>query len=235
MATDNLFKYEKRELEAFGFSRQNLRHSSKSPSERLIEELRTQGIVNAKVLDIMRTTPRHLFIDEALSSHAYANYPLPIGYGQTISQPYIVARMTEALLNQGKLDNVLEVGTGCGYQTAILAQLVGKVYSVERIKTLSDKARDRLNFLGLNNVQLQHSDGHWGWAEQAPYQGIIVTAAPLNVPEALLEQLALGGCLIIPVGQKNEQILLQIIRTRTQYEQYLLGPVNFVPLHKGLK
>jgi protein-L-isoaspartate(D-aspartate) O-methyltransferase len=224
-------KHEKGQLAQY----ENRPEPSKSPPERLIEELRIQGIVNAKVLEIMLTTPRHLFIDEALSSHAYANYPLPIGYGQTISQPYIVARMTEALLSQGPLDKVLEVGTGCGYQTAILAQLVSKVYSVERIKYLSDKARDRLNFLGLNNVELEHSDGHWGWAKQAPYQGIIVTAAPISVPEALLTQLALGGCLIIPVGQKNKQTLLKIIRTPTHYEQHILGPVKFVPLHKGLK
>ncbi len=207
---------------------------SKHPCDRLIQHLRDQGIQNPDVLKVMRTTPRHIFVDEALSSHAYTNNALPIGYGQTISQPYIVARMTEVLLNQGYPDNVLEVGTGCGYQTAVLAQLVGKVYSVERIKELSDKAGKRLNYLGLNNVLCHYSDGHWGWAKHAPYQGIIVTAAPNSVPEALLDQLAMGGCLIIPVGPPRLQVLQKIIRTRTCYEQYTLDNVSFVPLRNGL-
>jgi len=202
--------------------------------KRLIQELHRQGIKNTNVLEAMRTTPRHLFIDEALSDHAYANHPLPIGYGQTISQPYIVARMTEALLSQGKIDSVLEVGTGCGYQTAVLAQLVGKVYSIERIRGLSEKAHKRLKSLGIDNVQLHYSDGHWGWAENAPYQGIIVTAAPANIPNALLEQLAQGGCLVIPVGSPSRQVLLKIIRNGRQYEQYILDHVNFVPLCEGL-
>ncbi len=203
--------------------------------ERLIQKLHHQGIKNSKVLEAMRTIPRHFFIDEALSDHAYANHALPIGYGQTISQPYIVARMTEALLSKEPLDTVLEVGTGCGYQTAILAQLVGKVYSVERMKRLSEKAHKRLNLLGINNVQLHHSDGRWGRTENAPYQGIIVTAAPPKIPNALLEQLALGGCLIIPVGDSNRQKLLKIIRNRLHhYEQHLLEEVKFVPLREGL-
>jgi len=130
--------------------------------ERLIQELQIQGIKNSKVLEVIRTTPRHLFIDEALSSHAYTNRPLPIGYGQTISQPYIVALMTETLLSQGKIDSVLEIGTGCGYQTAVLAQLVGKVYSVERIKSLLVRARKNLSLLEINNVQLYYNDGNWG-------------------------------------------------------------------------
>lgn len=207
---------------------------SKYHRERLIQQLRNQGILNSKVLEVMRTTHRHLFVDEALSSHAYSNNALPIGYSQTISQPYIVARMTEILLSQGNLDKVLEVGTGCGYQTAILAQLVDKVYSVERIKGLYNKASNRLNELEFKNIQLHHSDGHWGWAEHAPYQAIIVTAAPTSVPEALLEQLALSGCLIIPVGPRGQQVLLKIIRTRTHYEQYSLDDVSFVPLREGL-
>ncbi len=207
----------------------------KKPRERLIRQLYNQGIQSQKVLEVMRITPRHLFVDEALSSHAYTNHALPIGYGQTISQPYTVARMTEALLSQGYLDSVLEVGTGCGYQTAVLAQLVGKVHSVERIKNLSDKARKQLKFLGLNNVEFHYSDGSWGWAKHAPYQGIIVTAAPMSVPDALLDQLTLGGCLIIPVGPQNaRQELFKIIRTRTCYEQYTLDNVSFVPLRKGL-
>ena len=208
--------------------------SSKHYQERLIRQLRAQGIQNPEILEVMRTIPRHLFIDEALSNHAYTNHALPIGYGQTISQPYIVARMTEALLSQGHLDNVLEVGTGCGYQTAVLAQLVNRVYSVERIKRLCDKTRKRLKLLGMSNVQCHYSDGHWGWIEHAPYSGIIVTAAPINVPAALLDQLALGGCLIIPVGVNGHQRLLKIIRTRTHYEQHTLDDVNFVPLREGL-
>jgi protein-L-isoaspartate(D-aspartate) O-methyltransferase len=209
-----------------------LKHSS----ERLIQQLQHQGINNPLVLEVLRTTPRHLFIDEALSSHAYTNYALPIGYGQTISQPYIVARMTQALLEQENLDKVLEIGTGCGYQTAILAQLVPQVYSVERIKNLLIKAHDRLTSLGLDNIHFHYSDGHWGWAENAPYQGIIVTAAPASVPEALLEQLAVGGHLIIPVGPQNSyQVLLKIVRTRrNHYEQYTLDEVSFVPLCEGI-
>jgi protein-L-isoaspartate(D-aspartate) O-methyltransferase len=208
----------------------------RKPRERLIRQLYAQGIQNQKVLEVMGLTPRHLFIDEALSSHAYANHAIPIGYGQTISQPYTVARMTEALLSQGYIDSVLEVGTGCGYQTAVLAQLVGKVYSVERIKNLSEKACKRLKSLGINNIEFHYNDGRWGWTKHAPYQGIIVTAAPMNVPDALLDQLALGGCLIIPVGPENgRQKLLKIIRTRTHYEQHTLDDVSFVPLCNGLK
>ena len=142
--------------------------------------------------------------------------------------------MTEALLSQGTIDSVLEVGTGCGYQTAILAQLVGKVYSVERIKSLSEKAHKRLNYLGIDNAQLHYSDGQWGWAKDAPYQGIMVTAAPVKIPHALLEQLAIGGCLIIPVGPPNQQVLMKIIRNRIHYEQYQLDDVSFVPLRQGL-
>jgi len=200
----------------------------------LIQQLRHQGIKNPEVLRVIRQTPRHLFIDEALANHAYTNNALPIGYGQTISQPYIVARMTEALLNHGYSENVLEVGTGCGYQTAILAQLINKVYSVERIKPLSDKARKHLKLLELNNVELNYGDGHWGWAKHAPYQSIIVTASPDTVPETLLDQLAIRGCLIIPVGEQNQQVLLKIVRTRSHYEQYTLEPVSFVPLREGL-
>jgi protein-L-isoaspartate(D-aspartate) O-methyltransferase len=202
--------------------------------ERLIEELHRQGISNPDVLEVMRNTPRHIFIDEALVSHAYSNNALPIGYGQTISQPYIVARMTEALLEEGTPDKVLEVGTGCGYQTAVLAPLVNKVYSVERIKKLVDKACNNLNKLEFKNILLHHSDGHWGWSEMAPYQGIIVTAAPTTVPEQLLEQLTIGGCLIIPVGPRSQQVLLKIIRTHHNYEQYILDNVSFVPMLQEL-
>ncbi|MDM8565783.1 protein-L-isoaspartate(D-aspartate) O-methyltransferase [Candidatus Halobeggiatoa sp. HSG11] len=202
--------------------------------KRLIQQLQQQGIKNSAVLEVMQSIPRHIFIDEALSDHAYANHPMPIGYGQTISQPYIVARMTEELLNQGMIDNVLEIGSGCGYQTAILASLVRKVYSVERIKELTNKARKNIMALNLNNVQFYHDDGHWGWPEHAPYPGIIVTAAPISVPEALLKQLAIGGCLIIPTGPKGQQVLLKIVRTRDGYERSTLDDVSFVPLCEGI-
>lgn len=202
--------------------------------KRLIEQLVAQGISNSNVLEVMGATERHIFVDEALSSHAYSNNALPIGYGQTISQPYIVARMTEALLSQGNISKVLEIGTGCGYQTAILAQLVKKVYTVERIKPLLDKAQKRLQSLGLDNIVFGHSDGYLGWNKYKPYQGIIVTAAPTEIPETLLNQLSIGGCLIIPIGSKGKQSLLKIIRNRNSYEQYVLDQVSFVPLCEGL-
>ncbi len=216
------------------YSRRSTITASKHQRERFIQQLRLQGISNPDVLEVMRITPRHIFVDEALSSHAYSKNALPIGYGQTISQPYVVARMTEALLSQGTVNKVLEVGTGCGYQTAVLAQLVEKVYSVERIKPLSEKASQRLKLLELDNVQLGYGDGHWGWAEYAPYQGIIVTAAPTEIPESLLTQLEFGGCLVIPVGPQGGQVLLKIIRTRTNYQQSTLERANFVPLRNGL-
>lgn len=208
---------------------------SQHPSERLIKQLYLEGIRNRAVLDTLRLIPRHVFIDKALSHYAYANHSLPIGYGQTISQPYIVARMTEALLAHGRLNKVLEVGTGCGYQTAVLAQLVNQVYTIERIKSLSFKAQTRLKSLGFNNVQFKYGDGHWGWPEQAPFQGILVTAAPHQVPQALLNQLSLGGYLIIPVGpQHGRQCLLKIVRTPNGYEEQSLDDVSFVPLCKGI-
>ncbi len=208
--------------------------TSHPPHERLVKNLYAQGIQNKAVLEAIRATPRHLFVDKSLSRHAYADHPLPIGYGQTISQPYIVARMTEVLLSQGPLSKVLEIGTGCGYQTAILAQLVNQVYTVERIKDLSLQARDNLNALGITNVQFCHADGQWGWVDYAPYPGIIVTAAPSTIPENLLEQLTIGGCLVIPVGPTyGPQVLSKVIRTRSSYEQYQLDHVSFVPLCKG--
>jgi len=209
--------------------------ASEPTLERFIKRLRTQGISNPKVLQAMRMTPRHIFIDEALSSHAYADHALPIGYSQTISQPYIVARMTESLLSIGSVDSVLEVGTGCGYQTAILAQIVHRVYTIERIKILHLRAIENLKSLGLTNVEFKHGDGQWGYPEHAPYQGIIVTAAPATVPEALLDQLAIGGCMVIPIGpQRGYQVLYKIVRTRARYEQHALDDVSFVPLREGL-
>ena len=167
--------------------------------ERMIRRLMYEGIHNPTVLDVLRNTPRHIFVDEALASRAYEHTALPIGFGQTISQPYVVARMTEALLARGSLKKVLEIGTGCGYQTAVLAQLVEQVYSVERIDVLHKQASIRLRELQLGNVSLRHGDGVWGWPQHAPYDGILVTAAPVQVPAPLLRQLRSGGHLVIPV------------------------------------
>jgi protein-L-isoaspartate(D-aspartate) O-methyltransferase len=204
--------------------------------ERLIQRLRDQGVSNLKVLDVLLNTPRHIFLDEALAHRAYEDTALPIGHGQTISQPYIVARMTEILLGAagGKLNKVLEVGTGSGYQTTILAQLVPQVYSVERIKPLQDKARDRFRQLGLRNIQLRHADGGFGWPEAGPYDGILSTAAPQAIPDELLKQLAPGGVLVIPVGGREQH--LHLVLRDGDSENYIikaLEPVKFVPFLSG--
>src|SRR5690606_18203037 len=157
--------------------------------DRLVQRLREQGITNLPVLDRIRNVPRHIFVDEALGTRAYEDTALPIGFGQTISQPYLVARMTEALLEGGPLLNVLQVGTGCGYQTAVLAPLVDKLYTIERIEPLITRAKQRLKELGIRNVRFRHGDGSLGWKTHAPYDGILVAAAPLVLPEALLKQL----------------------------------------------
>ncbi|WP_111643137.1 protein-L-isoaspartate(D-aspartate) O-methyltransferase [Marinimicrobium alkaliphilum] len=205
--------------------------------ERLLQRLMDQGVTNFRVLDVIRNTPRHLFLDEALSHRAYEDSSLPIGYGQTLSQPYIVARMTEILLAAagGSLRRVLEVGTGSGYQTTVLAQLVEQVYSVERIKPLQDRARERLRQLGLHNVQLKHADGGFGWPEQGPFDGILSTAAPQFVPEELKQQLAPGGVLVIPVGGQTQQLHLVIREPDTdKFVTQVLEPVKFVPLLSGI-
>jgi protein-L-isoaspartate(D-aspartate) O-methyltransferase len=202
--------------------------------DRLVQRLIEQGIRNREVLECIRSTPRHLFIDEALSSRAYEDTALPIGFGQTISQPYIVARMTEALLEVGPLHNVLEVGTGCGYQTAILAALVPRLHSIERIEALHLRAQQRLQELGATHVRLRHGDGYEGWRANAPYDGILVAAAPPEVPEALLRQLAPGGRLVMPVGDDRKQVLLRVTRRDGGYEREMLGPVSFEPLQSGL-
>lgn len=202
--------------------------------EKLVEQIQAQGIQNKRVLNVMRNTERHLFIDEALASHAYANHALPIGHGQTISQPYIVALMTQILLETANINSVLEIGTGCGYQTAVLSQLIKYVYTTERIRALADKAKLRLDKIGYTNIQYRYADGHWGWAENAPYDGIIVTAAPQIIPHALFDQLAIGGCLVIPVGADGYQNLVKIVRTRHSYEQQILDAVSFVPLREGI-
>lgn len=205
--------------------------------ERLIERLRAQGITNEAVLDRIRTVPRHLFVDEALSSHAYDDTALPIGFGQTISQPYIVALMTQALVNGlepgQKIPKVLEVGTGCGYQTAVLAPFARHIYTVERIQPLVQRAKSRFRELKINNVTARHADGWRGWQSQAPFQGIIVAAAPDTVPQALLDQLDDGGRLVIPVGGSGAQNLVFVTRDGDEFHERSLGLVSFVPLVEG--
>jgi protein-L-isoaspartate(D-aspartate) O-methyltransferase len=208
--------------------------TSQRTRDRLVNRLRDKGIKNERVLEVMRTTPRHIFVDEAMAHRAYEDTALPIGHGQTISQPYIVARMTEILLENGIPDVVLEVGTGSGYQSAILSRLVPKVYTVERISALLQKARDAHGKLGLLNVFSKHSDGSWGWAPNAPYAAIMVTAAPESVPPSLLEQLAVGGRMVIPVGStQGEQKLKVYTRTPEGIEESTQEYVHFLPLLDG--
>ncbi len=201
--------------------------------DRLVQRLREQGISNLSVLERIRNVPRHIFVDEALSSRAYEDTALPIGFGQTISQPYIVARMTEALLEGTPLLSVLEVGTGCGYQTAVLAPLVEKLFTIERIEPLVERARQRIKELELRNVRFRHGDGSGGWKAHAPYDGILVAAAPLTVPELLLQQLKVGGRLIVPIGAEGEQELVRFVRKEQRIERQPLGAVAFVPLLGG--
>jgi len=198
--------------------------------DRLVERLRNHGIRSEAVLNQIRNVPRHLFVDEALASRAYEDTALPIGHGQTISQPYVVAKMTEALLDGFEGEKVLEIGTGCGYQTAVLASLVKKIYSVERIPELLRKTKQRLRNLDIYNVQFRPGDGWQGWPKYAPYDGIIVAAAAPVVPERLLEQLAPGGRLVMPVGAPGYQELMLVMRADDHFEQQSLGGVSFVPL-----
>ncbi|MCU7914483.1 MAG: protein-L-isoaspartate(D-aspartate) O-methyltransferase [Candidatus Thiodiazotropha sp. (ex Gloverina cf. vestifex)] len=207
--------------------------TSQRTRERLIQRLREKGIRDISVLEAMRNMPRHIFVDEALASRAYEDTALPIGHGQTISQPYTVARMTEALMQGATPETVLEIGTGSGFQCAILAKLVRRVYSVERIEALLDLARSRFRELGIRNVRLKHSDGGIGWPEYGPFDGILVTAAPTGLPQQLLEQLAVGGRLILPLQKRQGQVMLRITRTVDGYQQEQLESANFVPLQGG--
>jgi len=202
--------------------------------ERMVNRIRELGVTHAPILAAMLDIPRHIFVGEALASRAYDDTALPIGFNQTISQPYIVARMTELLLEQGLPDRVLEVGTGSGYQTALLARLVNRVYTVERILPLQQRARACLDRLDIHNVEFSHSDGTWGWKAHAPYPAILVTAAPAEVPEPLLEQLAPGGILVIPVGEGRAQTLQRISHTESGFRVESLAPVTFVPLVSGI-
>lgn len=208
--------------------------TSQGTRDRLVRRLRDHGIRDERVLKAVAATPRHEFVDEALSSRAYEDTALPIGLGQTISQPWVVARMTEAVLDAGEPEKVLEVGTGSGYQAAILACLVPQVFTVERIEELLRQARRRFHKLGLNNVYTRHADGHLGWPSQAPFDGIVVTAAASHVPQDLIDQLRVGGVLVAPVERRGMQRLLAIRRTEDGTEQEDLGGVIFVPLLSGL-
>jgi len=200
--------------------------------ERLITRLREAGIRNESVLDSMAQLPRHLFIDEALAHRAYEDTALPIGHGQTISQPYTVARMTELLL-EGDVRRVLEIGTGSGYQTAVLCALVEEVYSVERIEPLLKSARRCLQEIGYRNFRLQHADGNAGWPEKAPFDAIVVTAAAPELPSALASQLSVGGRLVIPVGNSERQELLLLRKTAEGLTQERIEAARFVPLLQG--
>ena len=213
---------------------QGIGMTSQRTRRRLVERLTEEGIQNSQVLEVISSTPRHLFIDEALSHRAYEDTALPIGCKQTISQPYIVARMTELLLQTGNVNKVLEIGTGSGYQTAILAQIFPQIYSIERIQALQQKAKRILRQLKLFNVKYHYGDGFAGWPTKEGFDGIIVTAAPSVVPQALLDQLADGGCLIIPVGTQNDVQTLKLIqRHGDEFESHELEKVRFVPLLSG--
>lgn len=216
-----------------GLMHRGIGMTSERTRERLIQRLLEEGIVNRNVLETIRRTPRHLFVDEALAHRAYEDTALPIGNNQTISQPYMVARMSELLLEDGPLDKVMEIGTGSGYQTAILSQLVERIFSVERIKVLQDRAKERLLELNLRNVVFRWGDGWEGWPALAPYNGIIVTAVATDVPQALLDQLAPGGRLVIPVGAGEVQQLMLIVREEHGFARRVIGNVRFVPLLNG--
>lgn len=209
--------------------------TSQRVRDRLIERLREKGIVNENVLNAIRTVPRHLFVDEALAARAYEDNALPIGHGQTISQPWVVARMTEALFEDGAAPKkVLEIGTGSGYQAAILAALGLEVHTVERIGDLLRTARKRFRTLGLN-VRSKHDDGRIGWAENGPFDAIVVTAAAQALVDALTEQLAVGGTLIAPVGGSGGQSLVKLRKREDgTIDRSDLAPVTFVPLLSGM-
>ena len=208
--------------------------TSQGTRDRLVQRLRIEGIKDERVLKAITQVPRHEFVDEALSSRAYENTALPIGQSQTISQPWIVARMTEALLDGGNPQKVLEVGTGSGYQAAVLAHLVPTVFTVERIDELLKLARRRFHSMRLNNIYLRYADGHLGWPSQAPFDGIMVTAAAQSVPEELLKQLCVGGVLVIPIEKYGQQRLIAARRTEDGIDESDLGGVIFVPLLSGL-
>ncbi len=218
-----------------GLDRAGIGMTSARTRERLVARLRDKGIADPRVLDVIRNTPRHLFIDEALAHQAYDDTALPIGHGQTISQPWVVARMTELLIEKGIPQKVLEVGTGSGYQTAVLAALCPQIWSVERIRPLQDLARKRLQALDMAAVQLRHADGGLGWASEAPFDGILAACGRPDVPADLLAQLADGGRLVMPVGEADSQYLTVIDREGNDYRQRKLEQVRFVPFQRGIR
>ncbi len=209
--------------------------TSQRARDRLVATLREEGITDMRVLDVIRSLPRHLFIDEALASRAYENNALPIGHGQTISQPWVVARMTEALIEHGVPQRVLEIGTGSGYQAAVLAALVPQIHTVERIEPLLRMARRRFRQLGIENLRSKHDDGNLGWPDEAPFDAIILTAAGEGVPQQLFDQLSPGGVLVAPVGPSGAQTLYRVTKQADgELVSEDLGPVSFVPLLGGL-
>ena len=214
-------------------SQQGIGMTSQRTRERLIQRLMDQGITRFEVLEAIRSVPRHLFVDEALAHRSYEDTALPIGYGQTLSQPYVVARMSELALAQGRPKKVLELGSGSGYQTAILASLVDQICAIERIKPLLERARKQLRALRVRNVRLRHGDGLDGWASEAPFDLILGAAAPERLPTQLLEQLAPGGRLILPVGGERQQLIM-VTATPEGYVEEVIEEVNFVPMVRGV-
>ncbi len=208
--------------------------TSQRTRNRLVDQLREMGITSEAVLDLIRTTPRHLFVDEALASRAYENNALPIGFGQTISQPYIVAAMTALLVESGPLAKVLEVGAGCGYQTVVLARFAQQVYSIERIAALANRLRERLHELRVTNVRVRHGDGRQGWTAHAPFDAILVAAAASSIPRALIDQLGIGGRLIMPLGKPRDQMLTVLRKTADGISEEEIERVSFVPLVDGV-
>ena len=214
-------------------SQQGIGMTSQRTRERLIQRLMDQGITRFEVLEAIRSVPRHLFVDEALAHRSYEDTALPIGYGQTLSQPYVVARMSELALAKGRPKKVLELGSGSGYQTAILASLVDEICAIERIKPLVERARKQLRALRVRNVRLRHGDGLDGWGSEAPFDLILGAAAPEHLPTQLLEQLAPGGRLILPVGGERQQLMM-VTATPEGYVEEVIEEVNFVPMVRGV-
>ncbi len=216
-------------------SYQGLGMTSQRTRNRLVDRLKEKGVNDMNVLETMRMVPRHLFLDEAMASRSYEDTALPIGYGQTISQPWVVAKMTQWLMDSSQpIKKVLEIGTGSGYQTAILSLLVDEVYSVERIQPLSERAEKNLNKLELNNIHFSLSDGHWGWPDKAPFDAIISAASPAELPQELLNQLKVGGRLVMPIGE-SEQLLYGYKKTSNGVLKTCLGEVMFVPMKAGVE
>lgn len=214
-------------------SQQGIGMTSQRTRERLIQRLMDQGISQFEVLEAIRSVPRHLFVDEALAHRSYEDTALPIGYGQTLSQPYMVARMSQLALARGRPKKVLELGSGSGYQTAILASLVDEICAIERIKPLVDRARKQLRALRIRNVRMRHGDGLEGWPGEAPFDLILGAAAPEHMPTVLLDQLAPGGRLILPVGGKRQQLMM-VTATPEGFVEEIIEEVNFVPMVQGV-